>query len=673
MKVKEKILSFAACAAIAVTGVRFPFLSDTAASAANLTIEPFSLSDVVMNDGYTANALDLEYKYLASFDVNRLLAGFRENAGISTQGAKRYDGWENSLIAGHSVGHYLTAVAQGAVNANFSEAERNTLKSKMTAVVDGLLECQQKTRGKQGFIWGAPVKNGAVEGQFDNVERGKTNIIDEAWVPWYTMHKIIQGLVDVYNFTGYENAKKVASGLGDWSYNRAKGWNDSTHRAVLNVEFGGMNDCLYDLYAITGNENHAIAAHYFDDESLYQRIAASGSNALNNMHSNTTIPKFLGALKRYVVLNGQKLGGQTVDASAYLKYVEAFWDMVVSRHTYASGGCSEWERWGEDYILDKERTNCNCETCIAYNMLKMSRTLFAITGNKKYMDYYENTYYNSMLSSQNPETGMTTYFQPMATGYFKCYSTPYTKFWCCTGSGMESFTKLGDTNYMAQGNTLYVNLYQSSELNWAVQNVKIKQESDIPQNDTATFTISGSGSLNFRFRIPDWAAGNLTIAVNGQKYTYKTTDGYAEVNSDFKDGDKITVRIPAEVTAVNLPDNESAYAFKYGPILLSTALGTSNMKESSTGMWVTIPADKVVQNENVTISTNESVAKFMFNINDHLVKDPDSLKFTLKDTNQNLVFTPHYLQYKERYGIYFYYKSANQGSADDIHRTCSRL
>ena len=669
MRIEKRYLSVAVCAAVMLHGTAAPSGAVTRAVAAETAIAPFSLGDVVMNDPYSANALQLEYEYLASFDVNRLLAGFRENAGLNTQGAKRYDGWENSLIAGHCVGHYLTAVAQGVVNADFSDAQHKVLQGKMNALVDGLLECQQHTRGKQGFIWGAPANGGSVEGQFDNVEHGKTNIINEAWVPWYTMHKIVQGLVDVYNLTGYANAKTVASGLGDWTYNRCKGWSDATHRQVLAIEYGGMNECLYDLYAITGNANHAVAAHYFDDDSLFQRIAAGGSNALNNHHSNTTIPKFLGALKRYTVLNGQKLNGQTVDASAYLKYVEAFWDMVVNRHTYASGGCSEWEHWGEDYVLDKERTNCNCETCIAYNMLKMSRTLFAITGDKKYMDYYENTYYNSMLSSQNPETGMTTYFQPMATGYFKCYSTPYTKFWCCTGSGMESFTKLGDTNYMSDGNTLYVNLYQSSELIWADQNVKITQVSDIPQSDTALFTINGSGSLDFRFRIPDWAASNPTITVNETKYSYTTVNGYAEVKGDFKSGDKIAVKIPAELRAFNLPDAENAYAFKYGPILLSAALGTSNMKEGSTGMWVTIPADKVVSNETVTISNNESVAAFMFNLSEHLVKDADSLRFTLKDTNQNLVFTPHYQQYKERYGIYFYYKSANQGGAEDLPRS----
>ena len=215
-----------------------------------------------------------------------------------------------------------------------------------------------------------------------------------------------------------------------------------------------MNDCIYDLYLISGKPNHATAAHIFDDTNLHEQILKGGANVLNGKHANTTIPKFLGALKRYIALNGKTLNGETVDATRSLQYAEAFWDMVVTHHTYITGGNSEWEHFGMDDILDKERTNCNCETCNSYNMLKLSRELFKITGDSKYMDFYEGTYYNSILSSQNPETGMTTYFQPMATGYFKVYSSRFDHFWCCTGSGMENFSKLGDTIYMHGDNTL---------------------------------------------------------------------------------------------------------------------------------------------------------------------------------------------------------------------------
>lgn len=617
--------------------------------------ENFTIGDVTVTDDYCTNAFEKELDYLFAFDTEKLLAGFRDNAGLSTNGATRYGGWENTNIAGHSIGHYLTALAQAYQHPELSAEQKNAIYSRIKILIDGMQECQKHSRGKEGFLWAAPVpSDGNVERQFDRVEQGKANIFDDAWVPWYTMHKLIAGIVDVYNATGYAPAKEVGSNLGDWVYNRCSKWNEQTQNTVLSIEYGGMNDCMYDLYVITGKDNHAVAAHYFDQTALHELVLKGGKDVLNNRHANTTIPKFLGALKRYIVLDGKTVNGEVIDASRYLEYAESFWDMVTTHHTYITGGNSEWEHFGKDDILDGERTNCNCETCNSYNMLKLSRELFKITHDPKYMDYYETTYYNSILSSQNPETGMTTYFQPMATGYFKVYSTPWDKFWCCTGSGMESFTKLGDTIYMHEDNTLYVNLYQSSILNWDEKNVTIKQETNIPESDTATFTINGSGALDLRFRIPEWTAGTMTASVNGTKVGYKTIDGYAQIAADFKSGDVVKLTIPAEVKAYSLPDNPAVYGFKYGPIVLSAELGKEDMKTDSTGMWVTIPKEAKVENETITLSKEgKSVTAFMAEINDHLVREPGTMNFTLNDTNTKLSFTPHYKQYQQRYGIYW--------------------
>ncbi len=669
----QKVSSLLTAAALLTANT--PLLQQSAANTASAAalaapIQDFTLGAVKMTDAYSANAFALEYDYLMSFDNERLLAGFRDNAGLSTNGAKRYGGWENTLIAGHSVGHYLSALAQTYRNASLTDAQRDAVYKKITALVDGLRVCQQNSKGKSGFLWAATViDRNNVEIQFDNVERSKTNIIEEAWVPWYTMHKLIAGLYDVYRYTGYEPAKEVNSALGDWVYNRTSRWDDNTHNKVLAIEYGGMNDCMYDLYSITGKETHAIAAHAFDETALHELVLSGRADALNGRHANTTIPKFLGALKRYMVLDGQQLGGKTVDASAYLAYAEAFWEMVTARHTYITGGNSEWEHFGKDHVLDAERTNCNCETCNSYNMLKLSRELFKITGDKKYMDYYEQTYYNSILSSQNPESGMTTYFQPMATGYFKVYSSPFDHFWCCTGSGMESFSKLGDTVYMTAGNMLYVNLYQSSVLDWHEQGVTIAQESTIPDGSTAVFTVNGNAALDLRFRIPDWIASAMTVKVNGEKYSYSTVDGYAQVSREFKNGDRIELTLPQEVIAYSLPDNANAYGFKYGPIVLSAELGKENMQTGSTGMWVTIPKEKLVSTENITINEeNGSVGMFMMNIGDYLVKDADALRFTLKGTNTNLTFTPHYRQYQQRYGIYWKFFSSGNAAEEELPR-----
>lgn len=551
----------------------------------------------------------------------------------------------------------------------YADAQRKDLEGRMKTLIDGMRECQKNSKGKPGYIWAAGHPNSDnVEVQFDNVEQGKANIFDDAWVPWYTMHKIIAGIIDIYNATGYSTAKDLGSDLGDWVYNRCMTWDANKQRTVLSIEYGGMNDCMYDLYLITGKDNHAAAAHCFDETALHELILKGGANALNGRHANTTIPKFLGALKRYIALDGKTVNGEKIDASRYLQYAEAFWDMVTTHHTYITGGNSEWEHFGMDDILDKERTNCNCETCNSYNMLKLSRELYKITGDSKYMDFYENTYYNSILSSQNPETGMTTYFQPMATGYFKVYSSPFDHFWCCTGSGMESFTKLGDTIYMHSDDSLYVNLYQSSILNWKDKNVKITQESSIPEGDTSLFTIDGSGALDIRFRLPDWKAGAVTIKVNGTKYDYDVIDDYAKVTGNFQSGDTIELTIPEEVRAYALPDKKSVYGFKYGPIVLSAELGKQDMVTGSTGMWVTIPKEAITPTENIMLSKEGlSVGAFMMDINEHLVKDANSMKFKLKDTNTDLTFSPHYRQYQQRYGIYWNFVS-NGTVIDDLPR-----
>ena len=627
-------------------------------------LSAFAMTDVTVTDDYCSNALWLEVSYLLSFDNDKLLAGFRETAGLDMKGATRYSGWENSLIGGHTMGHYLSAMAQAYVNAGVSDSDREAIYEKLTAIVDALVECQENSKGKEGFVFGATILDeNNVEKQFDNVEEGKSNITTEAWVPWYTMHKILAGAIEVYELTGYEPALTLAEGIGSWTYNRTSNWTKAQNANVVSIEYGGMNDALYELYAVTGDERYAIAAHCFDQETLFKKIVYN-TNSLNNLHANTTIPKFLGALNRYVTCNGKTIDGEVVDATAYLEYAELFWDYVVEHHTYITGANSEWEHFGEDDVLDGERTNCNNETCNVYNMLKLTRMLYEITGDSKYADYYENAFYNTILSSQNPETGMTTYFQPMATGYFKVYGEEFTKFWCCTGSGMENFTKLNDSIYFHSDSDLFVNLYLSSELVWNESNLILTQEAELPESDTITFTVEAADStkaLDFtlRLRIPDWTAGDPVILVNGTAAECEISDGYALVEG-LQDGDTVSLTLPMEVVAYTLPDEDSVLGFKYGPVVLSADLGTEDMKTTTTGVAVTIPAKAIVETETLTLPAGVSFEDFVDNINDYMVRDDsaDSLTFTLYDTG--LTFNTHYTRYEERYGIYFYFRSAEE-------------
>ena len=616
-------------------------------------LSDFTLAEVELLDAYEKNAFNLEVKYLKALDADKLLKGFTTIGGVKSD-ATLYAGWENSAIKGHTLGHYLTAVSQAYASTGDKE-----LLDIVNHIVDVLAQCQN---AETGYLAAIP------ESHYVQLESGNTA---GTWVPWYTMHKVMAGLIDAYEEAGNEKALEVASKLGDWVYSRTSTWTEATQKTVLNVEYGGMNDCLYQLYKHTKSENHLSAAHSFDEMALFESLY-NGEDVLNGKHANTTIPKIIGALNRYITLGeGEEY---------YLQVAENFWEIVVNNHSYITGGNSEWEHFGESGILDGERTNCNCETCNTYNMLKLSRELFKITGNRKYADFYENTFINAILSSQNPETGMTTYFQPMATGFFKVYSSEFNHFWCCTGSGMESFSKLNDSIYYKDTDTIYVTQLVSSKVTWSDKNTVLTQTSDIPNSDVTKFTVntvSGDKTdADIMLRVPDWAAGDVTVKINGTAVDVKITGGYIKLADTWKNGDIIEYTVPMTVVAYDLPDNENVVAFKYGPIVLSANMGTDSMTTSTTGVNVTIPSLSGDINEviKVTSGTKEDWLK---DIAGNLVKTEGKLEFTLKNTDRaDLVFVPHYSVYEHRYGIYFDLADTNtqvENNEDDNYVTIDSL
>lgn len=624
---KKRFITIALTAGIAVSF--FGCSDNRIAEPLENALKDVSMSDVELLNDYEQNAFNLEVRYLKKLDADKLLKGFCDIGGVENS-STLYGGWETSSIQGHTLGHYLSAVSQAYATSGDAE-----LKEIADHIVSVLAECQN---ADTGYLAAIP------EDHYARIEQGNTS---GTWVPWYTMHKIIAGLIDAYELTANVQALDVASKLGDWVYSRTSQWDEEMQRTVLNVEYGGMNDCLYQLYSHTKSENHLSAAHSFDEMTLFDPLY-NGEDILNGKHANTTIPKIIGALNRYIVLGkGEEY---------YLQVAQNFWDIVVNNHTYITGGNSEWEHFGEPNILDAERTNCNCETCNTYNMLKLTRELFKITGNSKYADYYENTFINAILSSQNPETGMTTYFQPMATGFFKVYSSETEHFWCCTGSGMENFSKLDDSIYYKDENSIYVIRFTSSKLTWTEKGITITQNENLPN---VTFTVNGSAQADIVLRVPDWCADKPTVKINGSVCDEKAVDGFIRLSREWQDGDIIEYNIPMGIEVYDLQDNENAVAFKYGPWVLSADLGNNDMQTSTTGVNVTVPLLDSSISDVITIK-DDTIKNWLRNINENLVRQEGTLNFVLKGTDRELTFSPHYMQYKNRYGIYF--KLADSGT-----------
>ena len=658
-------------------------------------LQDFPPEDIYIRDNFLCSITRRDVEFLNTFNPDKLLYNFRVTAGLpNTKATSSYSGWENTRIGGHTIGHYLAAVAQ-AIARYFGElkgTDGHTLQERFDYIIEGLAECQ-KALGT-GFIFGATMEDPSKpERQFDRLEEGNPA---DTWVPWYTVHKIINGLVEANKSGESEKALEVGVNFAEWIYKRTSKWDSEKQARVLETEYGGMNDCLYELYkcAKAGGydevtcEHILAAAHCFDEISLFEKVRTAGPNAnvLNNRHANTTIPKFVGAMNRYMTLHDQ----------TYLEYAKAFWKIVVNNHTYITGGNSECEHFGEDNILDKERSNTNCETCNTHNMLKLSRMLFMVTGERQYADYYENTFINAILASGNVETGMTLYFQPMATGCFKTYCNPDVDknyFWCCTGTGLENFTKLGDSIYFNDDKTLVVNQFIGSGVEWKEKDFLLLQKTDIPQSDTVEFMVKipeddeNYPEINLAIRVPDWNYQQPGIKINGNDTSEAFIDpsGYIIIKRNWQSNDIINIKFNMNIQVFPLPDNgQKAVAFKYGPVVLAAELGRDDkMTLRQVGVQCDVAGNKLVRGDlyeltgnyggtsnlpllpGETLFVKENPQEFLQNINAHFEKtgDSDKLQFKLKDTSWDLIFSPYYLINNQRYGIYWIFADDRQNQS----------
>ncbi|MGL1892972.1 MAG: glycoside hydrolase family 127 protein [Spirochaetaceae bacterium] len=581
-----------------------------------------ALDQVSLKDSFLINAFYQEVRYLKSLDVDRLVSGFYTTKGLTAK-AEQYEGWESSEIQGHTLGHYLTALSQA-----FLLSSDTDLGKKIEYIINELSICQHKSGYLSAFN----------EVLFDRLENK-----EPAWVPWYTMHKILSGLISVYYLKKDLKSFHIITKLANWISNRVNNWSDEIQKRVLAVEYGGMNDCLYETFLITKNKNHLKAAHQFDELSLFKSLA-NKDDILNNLHANTTIPKFIGAMKRVMV---------TDDTDFYLEAAENFWDIVINHHTYITGGNSEWEHFGEADILDSERSNCTCETCNTYNMLKLSKGLFMLTGKSKYLNYYENTFNNAILPSQNPETGMTMYFQPMATGYFKTFGEPFENFWCCTGSGMENFTKLNDGILYFNEEELIIARYASFDYKWHDKSISLSLDVEFLKKSKfkvilETFKDVKESYVNLKFHIPSWVKGNVVLGRSS--LSSRISQDFLELSGIVSGCIEIEVDFPMELTLHNLCDSPNTYAFKYGPNLLSACLGRDNMEISKTGVDVTIPTKNIEIDDFFIVNNIEDWIKKTVTVKPVSGEIPE---YYISDENNEYKFIPHYLQYKERYGIYW--------------------
>ncbi len=518
---------------------------------APVAARPFPLSQVRLSNGPFLVAQESNRRVLHKLPVDRLVHNFRVNAGLPSS-AQPLGGWERPEceLRGHFTGHYLSAAAL--MHASTGDSG---LKTKAGALVGELAKCQ-KAMGA-GYLSAFPLE------YWDRLNARKP-----VWAPYYTLHKIMAGLLDVHERCGNEQALEVLEGVAAWVDNWTAPIPEAHMQDILNTEFGGMADVLYNLAAVTNKARYADVAHRFEHARIFGPLAAR-RDELKGLHANTNVPKIVGAARRY------ELTGE----ARYRDIAEFFWYEVTTARTYCTGGTSNAELWrteprrlAAELAMSRETNEC----CVAYNMMKLTRHLYQWNPQPSYFDYYERTLFNHRLGTIDPETGATMYFLPLRAGAWKIFNSEYDSFWCCTGTGVEEYSKVNDSIYFHDDAGLYVNLFIASELNAPDRGIRLRQQTRFPEESATTLIVDAAPAraMTIRIRIPAWTASGGSASVNGKPLdAFAAPGSYLAISRVWKAGDRIDVRLPMTFRLEPMPDDETLAAVMYGPLVMAPELG----------------------------------------------------------------------------------------------------
>ena len=507
---------------------------------------PFPMKNVRLGPGTFRAAAEANRRYLKTLPPDRLLHTFRLTAGLPTS-AEPLGDWEkpDCELRGHFVGgHYLSACAL-----SFASSGDNALKHNGDLMVAELAKCQ--AQHKNGYLSAFPQE------YFDRLRDG-VNV----WAPFYTVHKIMAGHLDMYTFAGNEQALSTTEKMAQWVRSWCDPLSEQQMQRVLLVEYGGMGEVLCNLYSATGKSEYLNLAKRFNKKWFFDPLAAH-RDELKGLHVNTHIPQVIAAARLYE-LTGDKY---------YWNIADYFWNEVTTQRSYCTGGTSNFETWRtEPGILSTQLSPHTTEDCCAYNMMKLTRHLFGWSPQARYMDYYERTLFNHRIGTIDPETGTTAYYLPLGSGYSKIYAKPFDSFWCCNGTAAEEFAKLTDTIYFHEENAVFVNLYVASEVDWPERGIRLTQQTSFPEEQGTTLVVSATKpvDIDLKLRIPYWAKTG-SVQVNGRTVpAFADPGSYLVLRGTWQNGDRIQLHLPMHLHAAPMPDKESLQAVMYGPLVMAS-------------------------------------------------------------------------------------------------------
>ncbi len=591
----------------------------------------FDLKDIKLLDSPFKQNEERNKKWLRSLNNDQLLLTFRVNAGVDTYNAQPLGGWEalHVELRGHTMGHVLSALAL-----IYASTGEKSLKLKGDSLVTELAKVQEML-GQEGYLSAFPQQ------LIDRAIAGKP-----VWAPWYTLHKIVSGLLDQYLYADNSQALQVAEKMGDWAYHKMKDLTHDQLAVMLQTEFGGMPETFYNLYAISGKEYYKDLAGMFYHHKVLDPLA-EGKDILKGHHANTYIPKIIAEARGY------ELTGDTRKA----QIAEFFWQRVIDHHTYATGGNSNQEHFFAPDSLSKHiNSPATTETCNTYNMLKLTLHLFTQNAEIKYADYYERALYNHILASQDPNSGMVCYFMPFKPGMFKVYSTPKNSFWCCVGTGFENHAKYAEAIYFHDNTGVYVNLFIPSVLKWKEKGLQLRQETTYPESEKTQLVVEAAKGerISIRIRYPSWATSGAKVTINGKRLAVKTKPGnYIELTRIWQKGDIVEVSYPMSLHLIPANDNPHIAAIAYGPIILVGAMGNEGVLPPAPYAPnqldyadYAIPKDLIYS----IVTHGEPVSKWVKPVAN---TEPLTFEVVGQEGSKKLRLIPYYRLHHQRYVLYW--------------------
>ncbi len=580
----------------------------------------FELRDVRLLDSPFKDAMQRDLDYLLALEPDRFLSGFRSVAGLEPK-APKYGGWESDGVAGQTLGHYLSACSMA-----YATTGDARFKERADTIVSELALCQSQRADNYIGAWPDNLRVWREVAAGDVRSDGFD--LNGGWVPWYPQHKVLAGFIDTYEQTGNEQAKTAALKLADWAIFVTKNLDDAQWQKMLGCEHGGMNESLAQIYAWTGDAKYLEISEKFHHDAILDPLSKGDASILPGKHANTQIPKVIGVARQY------ELTGDISDKTT----ATTFWNTVVHDHSYVIGGNSAGEHFGQPDKLSDRLTESTCETCNTYNMVKLSGHLFEWNPDAAYMDFAERALYNHIIASQNPETGAVCYYVSLEQGGSKRYMSLFDAFTCCVGTGMENHVKYNAYIYFHDDDSLWVNLFIPSVLNWKEKGLSVKQENDFPKVGASKLTIAADKptKMNLRVRYPVWVApGAFAVKVNGvAQQTAATPSSYVSIERVWNDGDVVEIELPMTLRAEPMPDNDRRVALLYGPIVLAGQLGSEKASAP------TIPV--FVENDKPLPQWIQPVAG-----------KPLTFQSVGAGRPQEVTFIPFFKAHDERYSVYF--------------------